>query len=247
MPKVLIADDSLSVRKVAERLLTAAGFDVALAANGEEALAGVANLRPDLVLADVIMPDKSGFEVCLQLKAHTTWASTPVLLMSGVVDDEIKRQADVCHADGVIKKPFLGSSLQDQVWALIASRPQSQPDAAGNVMLGVPKVFRITEEQLEKVRHAAAWARDMEAQLLAEQKRAAQFEEQTQAFRETALQAAARIRELEIKLAEEERRSTLLKQRIAEMEHTAGCAERLAEAVAEITKLAGKARRSSGP
>ena len=64
MPKILIADDSIAVRKVAERLLTEAGMGVTLAANGSEALALLGKDRPDLVVSDVIMPDKSGYEVC---------------------------------------------------------------------------------------------------------------------------------------------------------------------------------------
>ena len=64
MPKILVADDSIAVRKVAERLLTEAGLGVTLAANGEEALAYLAKERPDVVVSDVIMPDKSGYEVC---------------------------------------------------------------------------------------------------------------------------------------------------------------------------------------
>ncbi|MBH0186316.1 MAG: response regulator [Nitrospira sp.] len=60
MPKVLVADDSIAVRKVAERLLTEAGMGVTLAANGEEAIACLAKDRLDMVVSDVIMPDKSG-------------------------------------------------------------------------------------------------------------------------------------------------------------------------------------------
>jgi len=57
MPKILVADDSIAVRKVAERLLTEAGLGVTLAANGEEALALLAKEVPDLIVSDVIMPD----------------------------------------------------------------------------------------------------------------------------------------------------------------------------------------------
>jgi DNA-binding response OmpR family regulator len=243
MPKVLIADDSLSVRKVAERLLTAAGFDVSLAANGEEALVGLANSRPDIVIADVIMPDKSGFEVCAHVRSHATLSSTPVLLISGVVDEEITRQAMACRADGVIKKPFQGSSLQDRVNAILAARQDqaapaeaAEPTPPTEQMAG-PKVFRITEEQLEKVREAATWAKDVETRLSEEQRRATELQEQTHAFRETALQAAARIRELETRLADEQKRSAMLLQRIAEMEHAAACAQKLAEIFTEISRL----------
>ena len=254
MPKVLIADDSLSVRKVAERLLVAAGFDVALAANGEEALASLAATNPDVIIADVIMPDKSGFEVCAHIRSHATCSAIPVLLISGVVDDEITRQAVACGANGVIKKPFHGTSLQDRVLALLPSRHR-QPE----VTLPLPietaafietehmagaglaaKVFRMTEDQLEKARDIAAWAKDVEARLSKEQKRAGELEEQNAAFRETAISTAAHVRELEMELSEEQKRSSMLQQRVAETEHAAACAYRLAEIVAEIGRLGPK-------
>src|SRR6266849_4831474 len=126
MPTVLIADDSLSVRKVAERLLLEAGLEVALAANGEEALTWMSNKRPDLVIADVIMPDKSGFEVCAFIRSHASLSDTPVLLVSGFVDDEITRQAAACLADGIIKKPFQGKALREQVLGLLSGGRKEQ-------------------------------------------------------------------------------------------------------------------------
>src|SRR5713101_6592485 len=126
MPTILVADDSLSVRKVAERQLIEAGLEVALVANGEEALTWMSNQRPDLVIADVIMPDKSGFEVCAFIRAHASLSDTPVLLVSGFVDDEVTRQAVACQADGVIKKPFQGASLREQVLGLLSGGRKEQ-------------------------------------------------------------------------------------------------------------------------
>src|SRR5580765_6168129 len=88
MTKVLIADDSIAVRKVAERLLTEAGFGVTLAANGAEALAYLAKETPDLIVSDVIMPDKSGYEVCAFVRGQKAIASTTVLLISGIRSEE---------------------------------------------------------------------------------------------------------------------------------------------------------------
>ncbi len=127
MPKVLIVDDSMAVRKVAERLLTQAGLEVALAASGEEALAWLAKEQPDLIISDVIMPGRSGYDVCTFVRSQASLAGTPVLLISGIVNDEVAKQVEVCRADGVLKKPFQGSSLQDKVMALLA---QKQPAAA---------------------------------------------------------------------------------------------------------------------
>ncbi len=124
MPKILIADDSIAVRKVAERLLTEAGMGVTLAANGSEALAMLVKDRPDLIVSDVIMPDKSGYEVCAFVRGQASLADLPVLLISGIVNDEVSRQAESCKADGVLKKPFQGSSLKDRVLDLLTKRPQ---------------------------------------------------------------------------------------------------------------------------
>lgn len=126
MPKILIADDSIAVRKVAERLLTEAGMGVTLAANGSEALALLGKDRPDLIVSDVIMPDKSGYEVCAFIRAQANLADIPVLLISGIVNDEVSRQAESCKADGVLKKPFQGTSLKDRVLDLLTKR-QTKP------------------------------------------------------------------------------------------------------------------------
>ena len=130
MPIILVVDDSLSVRKVAERMLREAGLDVALAANGEDAMTWLSGNQPDLVIADVIMPDKSGFEVCAFVRAQANLANTPVLLISGFVDDEVTRQAEICRADGVVKKPFQGASLRERVVALLAARKEPEALAA---------------------------------------------------------------------------------------------------------------------
>src|SRR5438105_7974968 len=142
MPTILVGDDSLSVRKVAERQLIEAGLDVALVANGEEALTWLKNRRPDLVIADVIMPDKSGFDVCAFVKSNAALADTPVILVSGFVDEELTRQAEACRADGVIKKPFQAAALRERVLHLLSARkahaPQAPAATAPGIALGLP-------------------------------------------------------------------------------------------------------------
>ena len=60
------------------------------------------------MVSDVIMPDKSGYEVCAYVRGQADLADLPVLLISGIVNDEVSRQAETCKADGVLKKPFPG-------------------------------------------------------------------------------------------------------------------------------------------
>lgn len=129
MPKVLIADDSMAVRKVAERLLVQAGLEVALASSGEEALAWLAKERADVIISDVIMPGRSGYDVCTFVRSQAGLADTPVLLISGIVNDEVAKQVELCRANGVLKKPFQGSSLQDKVKELLTLRQQAAPAA----------------------------------------------------------------------------------------------------------------------
>ncbi len=174
MPKVLVADDSLTVLKVAERLLTDAGFEVSLATSGEEAVAWLATQRPDLIISDVIMPDKSGYDVCNFVRSHAGLEEVPVLLISGIIDEEVTRQAEVCRADGVLKKPFLGSSLQDRVRDLLAKRNGrgAPPSDAG---AGTSKVYRVTEEQVQAFRQAAAKIKELEVRLASEQARSTQL------------------------------------------------------------------------
>ena len=129
MPKVLIADDSMAVRKVAERLLVQAGLEVALASSGEEALAWLAKDHADVIISDVIMPGRSGYDVCTFVRSQAGLADTPVLLISGIVNDEVAKQVELCRANGVLKKPFQGSSLQDKVKELLAQRHSAAPAA----------------------------------------------------------------------------------------------------------------------
>src|SRR5207237_3110457 len=207
MPKILVADDSIAVRKVAERLLTEAGLDVSLAASADEAIALLANERPDLVVSDVIMPDKSGYEVCSLVRDQASYSTTPVLLLSNIVNEEVTRQADSCRADGVLKKPFQGSSLKDMVLQLLAKREHRatpKPAAASTGSPAVPapegaKAFRVTEEQLQVFRQAVSRMKELEELLAAEREKSAQLaqrctkaEEQLQVSR----QAVSSITEL---------------------------------------------------
>jgi len=121
MPKVLVADDSLTVRQIIERVLTSVGFEVVLATDGEEAIAWLAKERPDLVVSDIRMPAKSGFDVCEFVKTHPTLSDIPVLLIAGAVDAEVQRQAKACRADDVLKKPFKGAILLDRARKLLGS------------------------------------------------------------------------------------------------------------------------------
>ena len=219
MTTVLIADDSIAVRKVAERLLTEAGFGVTLAANGEEALAYLAKETPDVVVSDVIMPDRSGYEVCTFVRAQRALANTPVLLISGIVNDEVTKQAESCHADGVLKKPFQGTSLKDRVIELLAKRQRTAMPVAKTVEKVVAPIEPIhgssgSGDELETRRQAVTQVKSLEEELRIERGRVAysaqrvvQLEEQLDS-----------VKELESMLAREREQTAQLKKQVAELE-----------------------------
>lgn len=249
MPKVLIADDSIAVRKVAERLLTEAGMGVTLAANGEEALAYLAKETPDLVVSDVIMPDKSGYEVCAFVRTRRALANTPVLLISGIVNDEVTKQAESCHADGVLKKPFQGTSLKDRVLELLSKRQSTAAPPAKSVEKVTESVepsqsLRVTDEQIEVYRQAVARLKLLEEELRVERDRATQS-----AQRVAQLEGqVGRVKDLESMLTEEREQTAQLKGRLAAAEQATARIEELEsllsierERTAEVTQQASVA------
>ncbi|MBI3355925.1 MAG: response regulator, partial [Nitrospirae bacterium] len=225
MPKILVADDSIAVRKVAERLLTEAGLGVVLAANGEEALAYLAKERPDVIVSDVIMPDKSGYEVCAFVRGNSMLSATPVLLISGIVNDEVTKQAESCRADGVLKKPFQGTSLKDRVLELIAKRqerapapaPKSVPAQTVSITGATDKGPRILDEQLETYRHASSKLKEVEDQLRAERARADDLAKRVANSGEQ----VGKLKESEALLAAERQRVTDLEAKVAKLERQA--------------------------
>jgi CheY-like chemotaxis protein len=125
MPRtLLLADDSVTIQKVVG--ISFANEDVRLLTvdNGDDALARVRSERPDLVLADVVMPGRSGYEVCEAIKADPELRHIPVLLLSGTFeafDDERARRAG---ADGHVTKPFEAQTLVERVNQLLSAAPR---------------------------------------------------------------------------------------------------------------------------
>ena len=111
MPKVLVIDDSISVRKVVERALAGKQVDVVCAASGSEALECLERDAPDVIVCDVVMPDRDGYEICEFVKKHPRLGEIPVLLMSGIVNDEVRQRAARARSEGVLAKPFAAEDL----------------------------------------------------------------------------------------------------------------------------------------
>ena len=107
MAKILIADDNSNVQKTVTLALANLGIDVLAVNNGESAVRKLAEFAPDLVLADIFMPVRNGYEVCEYVKKDSRFANVPVVLLVGAFDPFDEREAQRVGADGILKKPFV--------------------------------------------------------------------------------------------------------------------------------------------
>ena len=117
--KLLLADDSVTIQRVVELTFSGEDIDVVTVSDGEQAIARITADQPDIVLADIAMPKKNGYEVAAFVKEHPTLSNVPVLLLAGAfepVDEEYARRV---KSDGVLVKPFETHELIGRVRELI--------------------------------------------------------------------------------------------------------------------------------
>jgi CheY-like chemotaxis protein len=128
--KILLADDSITIQKVIELTFSDEDFDVITVGNGRLALEKLPEVRPDIVLCDIIMPERDGYEVCEQIKANPAFAHTPVLLLTGAFEPFDQERATRAHYDGSLAKPFEPETLIAKVKDLLARAPAPGAEAA---------------------------------------------------------------------------------------------------------------------
>jgi CheY-like chemotaxis protein len=109
--KVLIADDTATIRKIAARLLSSAGYDVVEAGDGREALNLVQKEHPDLILLDLLMPKMTGFDVLREIKKNERLKETPILIMSGVFKKDVLDFLQASGVAGFVDKEQIRESL----------------------------------------------------------------------------------------------------------------------------------------
>ena len=109
--KVMVIDDSKTIRRTAETLLKKEGFDVITATDGFEALSMIADHQPNLILLDIMMPRLDGYQTCALIKHHRVFRHTPVVMLSskdGLFD---RARGRVVGSDNYITKPFTREEL----------------------------------------------------------------------------------------------------------------------------------------
>lgn len=118
--KILIVDDEPNIVISLEFLMKKEGFEVAVANDGDEALAMVASTNPDLLLLDVMMPKKSGFEVCEALRADPGRAGLKIIMLTAKGRDTEMAKGLAIGADAYVTKPFSTKDLVNKVKEILA-------------------------------------------------------------------------------------------------------------------------------
>ncbi|HSI56872.1 MAG TPA: response regulator, partial [Ideonella sp.] len=120
-PLVLVVDDSLTVRKVTQRLLLREGFRVALAKDGLEALEMLAAERPAVMLSDIEMPRMDGFDLVRNVRADTRWQSLPVIMITSRIAEKHREHARELGVEHYLGKPYDEQRLLALIRACVAA------------------------------------------------------------------------------------------------------------------------------
>jgi len=128
MSRILLADDSPHAQRMGERILREEGFEVVTVTDGETALIRLADVEPDVVMVDVFLPRRSGYELCDYIKKHPRHRHARVVLLAGLLEPVDEAEARRVSSDGVLKKPFEPSAVVAMVRPL-AEAAQLSRDA----------------------------------------------------------------------------------------------------------------------
>ena len=116
---VLIVDDAPNIVLSLEFLVKKEGYDVYSVSNGEEAMKAIRERIPDLILLDVMMPRKDGYEVCQELRANPAWKDIKIIMLTAKGRDVEREKGLALGADDYVTKPFATRELVDKIKGLL--------------------------------------------------------------------------------------------------------------------------------
>ena len=169
---ILLADDSPTIRKLVTQTFADGDFDVVSVSNGDAAIKALEEKKPSVVLADIYMPGKNGYEVCKYVRNHPQMRTTPVVLLVGAFDAFDENTAKQSGATANITKPFEPGSLIELVMSVMpaaSAEVDAEPEAMSSErsddtdLLGLNEIFKkdeaaaarsvssISEEEVERI------------------------------------------------------------------------------------------------
>lgn len=119
MSLILLADDSPHAQRMGERILREEGFEVVTVTDGETALIRLGDADPDLIVADVFLPRKNGYEICEFVKSHPRHRHARVVLTAGLLEPFDEDEARRVGSDAILKKPFEASMVVETIRPLV--------------------------------------------------------------------------------------------------------------------------------
>lgn len=132
MSRILLVDDSPHAQRMGERILSDEGYEVVTVSNADSALVRMDDVDPDVVLADTVMPGRTGYEICQYLKMSPRHRYVRVVLTAGVLETFDEERARRVEADATLKKPFEASAL------LAAVKPLAEAAAKDRAAVAAP-------------------------------------------------------------------------------------------------------------
>lgn len=164
MSRILLADDSPHAQRMGERILADEGYEVVTVSDGDSALVRLEDVDPDLVVADLVMPKRTGYEVCQYVKISPRHRHTKVILTAGVQDAVDEAEVKRVGADGFLRKPFEASVLLAAVKPLVESAAAGRGEVPGPVrqkpVAGAASLPMVALIDPEQVRAAVTLALD---------------------------------------------------------------------------------------
>jgi CheY-like chemotaxis protein len=140
--KLLLADDSITIQKVIQITFAHEDYELTITDNGDAALAKAQEIKPDLIMTDIYMPGKNGYELTSAIKQDPALRHVPVLLLAGSFEPFDEDKARSCKADAWIEKPFESQSLIDKVAELLSA---AQPAPAAPAPVAEPEAVAALE------------------------------------------------------------------------------------------------------
>ena len=170
MSRVLLVDDSPHAQRMGERILAEEGYEVVTVSNAEAALIRLQDVDPDVIVADTVMPGRTGYDICQYIKMSPQHRHVGVILTAGVLETVDEGQAQRVEADALLRKPFEASALLASVRPL-AERAQERrsqyaeggpgdPHATAQAKDAAPVVPFVVVVDAEQVRAAVTVALD---------------------------------------------------------------------------------------
>ncbi len=139
MSRILLADDSSQALRLGEQILSAQGLEVVSVTDGAVAMRRLSDVNPDLLITDVFLPSKNGFELARFMKAEPAYQDIPIVFAAAPSETFDEQDASNAGADAILRKPFEASSLLDTVQTLIEKRSQTRRSAQGSGASGLDR------------------------------------------------------------------------------------------------------------